>query len=85
MTTKLRFEWDSAGFKALLNSPQVTTLVETTAEKIVAKAGEGFYYDVKTLRYGGGRVGAIVYSDKTGTQREAEDKALTQAVASTRV
>lgn len=83
-------QFNSAGFKALLESEDIRQLVEDTANGICDKAnannergGQGFAVQVKHMNYGGGRWGAFVYAkDTKATQAESEEKALTRALNS---
>lgn len=78
--------FNSAGFKAILESDGVKDLVETTAEEICTKAnenygGDGYEVSVQHMGYGGGRWGAFIRAkDLKATQAESEDKALTRAI-----
>ena len=81
-------QFNSAGFKAILESGGVKDMVQDTANQICERAnannergGQGFGVTVKHLGYGGGRWGAYIYSkDQKAAQAESEDKALTKAV-----
>lgn len=81
-------QFNSAGFKAILESDGVKDLVQDKANEICERAnanndrgGKGFGVTVKHLSYGGGRWGAYVYAkDAKATQAESEEKALTKAV-----
>lgn len=83
-------QFNSAGFKAILESDGVRELVEDTAEAICEKAngnntrgGSGYAVKVQHMGYGGGRWGAFIYAtDKKASQAESEEKALTKAVGS---
>ena len=81
-------QFNSAGFKAILESGGVKDMVQDTANQICERAnannergGQGFGVKVKHLGYGGGRWGAFIYAkDAKATQAESEEKALTKAV-----
>ena len=78
----IRFEFVSEGWREILNSANMKLVVDEYGQLIAAKAGEGFNYHPKTLKYGGGRVGGFVSAD-TYEAREAQatDKVLTRAVS----
>lgn len=84
MSAKVTIQYNSDGFRQILNSPDVANLVGQQARSIAARAGEGFEVDgPRSMNYGGGRIGAFV-SAKTREARESEatDKTLTRAVGS---
>ena len=86
----VNIQFNSAGFKALLESDEIRQTIEDTANEICEKAnanndrgGSGYAVQVKHMNSGGGRWGAFVYAkDKKATQAESEDKALTRALNS---
>lgn len=83
-------QFNSAGFRAVLESDGVREIVEQTANEICEKAnannergGNGYAVKVQHMGYGGGRWGAFIYAtDKKAAQAESEEKALTKAVGS---
>lgn len=83
---KIKLEFNSAGFRALLNSPEVEALVLSEAEAIANRANqsvagqrtEGFR---SHSRKAGTRVIAFAgTTDRATIIAEAEDKALSRAV-----
>lgn len=82
MATKIRFEFESAGFAALINTPQVAAEVLARAEAIAAAAGDGFDASAVKLNFGGSsRPGAVVVTATDEARRaEAADKRLTSAI-----
>lgn len=82
MPTKVRIELDHDGIKELLCSQPIAAECEKAAEKIAARAGDGFVVlPLRMMGFGGGRVG---YAVKTDTYEamlaEATDKTLSKAV-----
>jgi hypothetical protein len=86
MSDDVRIQFDSAGFKALLESDGVCDLVTDTAEDIAQRANangntDGFATSVMRGGYGGGRWIAFAKSTTAeATKAEAEEKALTRAL-----
>lgn len=89
MATQIRLEFESDGFKGILESDGTRELVQSTADEICTKAnannssrgGEGFASNVILGGYGGGRwIGFVNTTDKQSMIAEAEDKALTGAI-----
>lgn len=83
MATKVRIELDHDGIRQLLSSAPIAAECEKAAEKIAARAGDGFVVlPARELGFGGGRVG---YAVKTDTEEariaEATDKVLSRAVS----
>lgn len=81
MATKMRIEWNSEGFKSILTSAGTKALVDSAAQSIAAKCGEG--YEAKSFMggFGGGRyVGAVHASTQEAREDEAENKTLEKAV-----
>lgn len=86
--SEMRIEFNSAGFREILLSDGVKTLVEETANGIRDRAnsnnsrgGEGFEAQTMVGGYGGGRWIAFVHTtDRDSMIAEAEDKALSRAV-----
>ena len=82
MATKVRIELLSDGIRDLLMSQPIAAECEKAAEKIAARAGDGF--EVKPLRrmdFGGGRIGYAVHAESYEAKlAEAEDKTLSKAV-----
>lgn len=78
MATKVRLEMNSAGFRALLRSPQVLADVDRRAQAIADRAGPGME---ATSRVGPNRARASVRTATAEAKRaEATDKALTRAL-----
>ena len=88
MGVEVKIEFNSAGFKELLESAEVRDLVESKAQEIKARAdanivgdSEGFRAHSKKAGYGGGRYVAYVgTTDFESVRAESEDKALTRAI-----
>lgn len=89
MATQMRIEFDSNGFREVLESGEVNALVAGQAAEIQARANantgqfktEGFGTKVLKGGYGGGRWIAHVFAIDYGARAaEAENKALTKAV-----
>lgn len=88
MATDIRIEFNSEGFKEVLESQGVHDFVQTTAQEICDRAnanntrgGEGFATNVILGGYGGGRwVGFVNTTDENSIKAESEDKALTGAI-----
>lgn len=86
--SEMRIEFNSAGFREILLSDGVKTLVEETANGIRDRAnsnnsrgGEGFESRSMVGGYGGGRwIAFVSTTDKDSMIAEAEDKALSRAV-----
>ena len=83
---KPKIVFNSAGFKALLNTDGVHQLVEVLSQDIADKAnsnygGDGFQVTTKVGGYGGGRwIGFVTATDKDSLKAESEDSALTRAL-----
>lgn len=82
MATKVRIELRSDDIRRLLMSQPIANECQKAAEKIAARAGDGFeVLPAKEMGFGGGRVGyavgAMTYEARLA---EAEDKALSKAV-----
>lgn len=82
MATKVRIELLSDGIRELLCSQPIAAECEKAAERIAARAGDGFeVLPLRQMGFGGGRIG---YAVKTDTYEaciaEAEDKVLSKAV-----
>lgn len=89
MTTQTTLQFISDGFKAILESSGVQSLVQSVGETIKnsanANAGledsDGFTCKVWKGNYGGGRwVASVTTTDKKSMKAEAEDKALSRAI-----
>ena len=87
--SKVRIVFNSDGFREILQSAGVKSLVEETANGIQVKAnanlagesGEGYEASVISGGYGGGRwIGFVSSTDKASVEAESEDKALSRAV-----
>lgn len=83
---KPKIVFNSAGFKALLNTDGVHQLVEVLSQDIADKAnsnygGDGFQVTTKVGGYGGGRwIGFVTATDEDSLKAESEDSALTRAL-----
>lgn len=82
MSTEIRIELDHEGIKQLLMSAEIGAECEKAAQKIAAKAGDGFeVLPMKQMGFGGGRVGYAVYTATYDAKvAEAEEKTLSKAV-----
>lgn len=87
--SEIKIEFYSEGFRQLLNSDGVRSLVQSTADDICARANanvgdiETDGYRVTTMQggYGGGRwISHVQAADYAAAAAEAENKALTKAV-----
>lgn len=84
----IRLEFNSEGFKEILESEGVRDLVQETADGIRDRAndnntrgGDGFASNVILGGYGGGRwIGFVKSTDDKSAIAESEDNALTGAV-----
>ena len=73
-----RIEFNSEGFRQLLNSPEVEALVLSEAQSISDRAGEGF---VAHSRKAGTRYIAFAgTTDEASIRAESENKVLSRAV-----
>lgn len=72
MSKKLRIEFDSEGFQALLNSPEVKKLLQTKAEAIAAEAGPGFEVEEFQASFGRSPRPAVTVSSATTEARKAQ-------------
>ena len=85
---QIEIEFNSEGFKEILNSDGVKAAVENAANDIKNKAdanisgeSEGFSVNAWKGGYGGGRwVASVTTTDFASMQAEADNKALTKAV-----
>lgn len=78
-----RIEFNSDGFKALLNSPEVEQLVLQHAQEIAerANAASGLdSFEAHSLKAGTRYIAFAGTTDEASVQAEAEDKVLSQAV-----
>lgn len=81
MATSIRVKFNSAGFREILSSPEMQTMVEGHANQIAARAGEGFVAKTMAGGFGGGRIIGVVHANTIEARRaEAESKALSKAV-----
>ena len=87
MAQKVKLEFISDGFKAILESDGTRQLVEDAATKIQAAANaevkdsEGFSVETWHGNYGGGRwIGSVTSLDEAAAKAQSEDKVLTKAV-----
>lgn len=82
MASKVRIELNHDGIRSLLLSEGVSAVCKDAAERIAARAGDGFeVVGPKRLGYGGGRVGwGVEAATNEARLAEAQDKALSRAV-----
>lgn len=82
MATKIRLEFLNEGFQQVINSSHVRSLVESTAQDVAARAGDGFEVTPVAMNFGGSpRPGATIRTtDDESRKAEAERKALSRAV-----
>lgn len=81
MAKLVRIELDHDGFRQLLNSHEVASLVDGLGEKLAARAGEGFVAKPAYGGFGGGRhICHVGTGDKASMEAQARDKALTKAL-----
>ena len=84
--TKSRLVFNSAGFKALLNTDNMHKVVEEVANHVADKAnsnygGDGFKVTTQVGGYGGGRwIGFVTATDEDSLKAESENSALTRAL-----
>ena len=83
----MKIEFISAGFKGILNSPGVESMIQQRTEDIKTRANanlnvESSGFDSHVYTGGGqGRVVGVVFTtDRASRIAEAEDKALSRAV-----
>lgn len=86
---EIKIEFNSDGFKQLLNSDGVRAMVQSKAEEICARANanvggietDGYKTTVMQGNYGGGRwIAHVQAADYAAAVAEAENKSLTKAV-----
>lgn len=87
MAQKIKLEFISDGFKAILESEGTRQLVNDAAVKIQSAANadvknsEGFSAETWLGHYGGGRwIGSVTSLDAAAAKAQSEDKVLTKAV-----
>lgn len=88
MAGTAKIEFISEGFRQILMSEGVRSLVQQTADDIKSRAdanimeeSEGFSANVWPGGYGGGRwVGSVTTTDRASIIAESEEKALSKAV-----
>lgn len=84
MAKKVRIEFNTEGFRELLQSSEVKGLVEEHTNAILDRAGgeeAGFSASVWEAGYGGGRwAGTVRTASYDAARAEATDKTLTKAV-----
>lgn len=80
MASKTHIEFIDQGFREILSSSGTRTCVESVAQSIQAKAGNGF--EAETSYYGQGHrwMGFVHTTDRESMKDEAENKTLTKAV-----
>lgn len=86
MAKKLRIDFHSEGFQAVLQSDGVRDKITQMADAVSAQAGEGFEAEVIEGKYGGSPRPIGIVSAKTYEARKAEatDKVLTAALGAAR-
>lgn len=82
MAARVRIDFQSDGFQALVNSSEVRELVTQGAERIASAAGEGFEASTFEGSLGGSSrpMGMVVSATRAARRAEAENQALTRAV-----
>lgn len=84
MAKRVRIEFNTEGFRQLLQSDEVKGLVEENTNAILERAGgedAGFSANVYEAGYGGGRwAGTVRTASYDAAKAEAADKTLTKAV-----
>lgn len=88
MDNEIRIKFNSDGFKAILKSDGVKSLVQDNTQSIADRANsnlnddsDGFSSEVIYGGFGGGRwVGFVSTTDFASMKAESEDKALSRAV-----
>lgn len=81
MARHVRIELDHEGFRQLLNSSEVASLVDSTGERLASRAGGGFIAKPSYGGFGGGRhICHVGTGDKESMEAQARDKALTKAL-----
>lgn len=88
MAGRVDIQFNSAGFREILLSDGVYSVVQTETERIRGRANgnlkggsAGYSAQVRVGNYGGGRwIGHVTTTDGASIRAEAEDKALTRAV-----
>lgn len=81
MSKKVRIELDHEGFRQLLNSSEVASLVDSKGSELASRAGAGFIAKPSYGGFGGGRhICHVGTSDKASMEAQARDKALTKAL-----
>ena len=80
MASKTHIEFIDQGFREILSSSGTKTCVESVAQSIQAKAGNGF--EAETSYYGQGHrwMGFVHTTNRESMKDEAENKTLTKAV-----
>ena len=80
MTSKTKIQFIDKGFRDILSSSGTRTCVESVAQSIQAKAGNGF--EAETSYYGQGHrwMGFVHTTDYESKKSESENKTLTKAV-----
>ena len=89
MSSQLRLEFNSDGFREILCGDGVKGMVDSATEKIKARADAGIQGESEGFRatsilgnYGGGRwVGFVSTTDQESMIAESEGKALSKAVS----
>lgn len=78
----LKLEMNHDGFAQILQSAEVTKLIQSYTEQIAEDAGEGFEYEVKAgVRHGSPRaVGTVWAATREAREAEATNKVLTAAL-----
>jgi hypothetical protein len=86
MAKKVRIDFHSEGFQAVLNSDGVRSRITSMAEAVADQAGEGFEATVIDGSYGGSPrpIGIVHTTTYEAKKAEAEDKVLTSALGAAR-
>lgn len=81
MPSNIKISFISKGFHDILSSQNVASVVDQQAQRIAAKAGDGFEASHFMGNFGGGRVIGVVRAETYEARRaEATDKTLSRAV-----
>lgn len=80
MASKTKLTFINKGFQDILSSEGTKSLVESTAQNIASRAGQGFEADVSYFGQGHRWMGFAHTTDFESMKEEAENKTLTKAV-----
>lgn len=86
MPSKLRMEFLSEGFKAVLTGDGVRSKVDAMAKAVAQEAGEGFEPGVFLATYGGSprHIGTVRAATREARKAEAKEQALTRSIGAAR-